>query len=501
MTPSRAPLLPWLILGFMLALTWMAWDHERQNARKELRSQFEFALRDAVGTVDQRVASYEQTLRGVQALLATTGLDDRQAIHRYVESIRLDANFSGIHGISIIAWSPSSAPGGPRRLGLSAPRDAAPIIQREPADADSHAVVGFDCWSDPVRRVALERSRDSGTVAITGKLRLAADKGSEPTPGFVMFLPVYAQGKSTGNVAERRSSLVGWVSAAIHMSDFMASLYGNPVPGLAYAVYDGVTPSPETLMFRSSADAAGLAATPSPGGWSGSEYLVAGGHNWTLELTARDEFEARFGRNASLLIALTGSGLSLAMALLAWFMLAGRSMAQAWARKMTEELRHMAQHDPLTHLPNRALFSDRLQQVLAHAKRTGAQFAVMFLDLDDFKPVNDDYGHAVGDVLLQQVAIRLKALMRAEDTIGRVGGDEFVILISGLNGPESASGLMEKIRQAVDAPYVVEGHELKVSCSMGIAIYPDDGDDEITLCKHADTAMYRAKRARHQMQG
>ena len=164
------------------------------------------------------------------------------------------------------------------------------------------------------------------------------------------------------------------------------------------------------------------------------EYMVVAGHTWTLTLATQAEFEDRFGRDSAFLIAVTGIGLSLSMALLAWFMITGRARALRLAAEMTEELRHMAQHDLLTGLPNRALFSDRVNRELAYARRHDGRFALIFLDLDKFKPINDSYGHAVGDVLLQQVARRLQDAVRASDTVGRIGGDEFVILMGELAG-------------------------------------------------------------------
>lgn len=165
-------------------------------------------------------------------------------------------------------------------------------------------------------------------------------------------------------------------------------------------------------------------------------------------------------------------------------------------RKATEtRIQYMAQYDPLTDLPNRALFSDRLQRELAHAQRHAERFALIFLDLDHFKPVNDNYGHAVGDQLLRQVAQRIRQSLRSADTVGRIGGDEFVVLMTRLNNPHDAFLLAEKIREMVREPYLIDGLEMKISCCLGVAIFPEDGTDEITLTKNADAAMYRAKEA------
>jgi diguanylate cyclase (GGDEF)-like protein len=165
------------------------------------------------------------------------------------------------------------------------------------------------------------------------------------------------------------------------------------------------------------------------------------------------------------------------------------------AESMTEELRHMAQHDPLTDLPNRALFNDRLNRELARAKRQHGRFAMAFIDLDHFKPINDRFGHDVGDQVLRRFASQLQRCVRAADTVGRIGGDEFVVLLAELSDADPVLALAEKLHQALHQPFVVDGHELSISCSIGVAVYPENGADAVALVKGADDAMYRAKEA------
>ena len=497
-----------------------------------------------------------------------------------------------------------------------------PIIQREPFLDAQRNPLGFDVWSDPVRRQALERSRDTGLVSITGRLRLQIETVAAPPPGFILYLPIYAPGAPRGTQAGRRASIVGWVYVSFRMTDFMNSLYGEQLPGLFLSIHDGVEQT-EARQIYHSGDAGKEQAQPA---LSASEYLIIAGRTWTLSMSAPSGFALRHGRDAAWLIAVGGSGLSLLLAVLVWVLVTGRSRAVAMAAGMTRELRdseqrwafavegagdgvwdwdlrtgtaetskrwgeiigcvgdcdvstidawkalihpedrgrvhaamqiylaegpdskahfvmeyrlrccqgpwvwvlsrgmaierdaggrpvriigtisditerkdteerirHMAQHDALTDLPNRALFSDRLQLVLAQARRNDERFALIFLDLDNFKPINDTYGHAVGDHLLQQVARRLHGAVRESDTVGRIGGDEFVVLMPGLSGSTDAVALAEKMRQVLRQPFQVDGHELTISCSFGVAVFPEDGQDEIALSKSADEAMYRAK--------
>ncbi len=175
-------------------------------------------------------------------------------------------------------------------------------------------------------------------------------------------------------------------------------------------------------------------------------------------------------------------------------------MATIEAHELAEEIdkvkvrmAHLAQHDALTDLPNRILLNDRLAQAIALARRQGKQLAVMFLDLDRFKHINDSLGHAVGDQLLQSVAQRLTAVVRSSDTVCRQGGDEFVILLADVEHAEDAALSAQKILAALTVPHRIDQLELHVTVSIGISIYPDDGQDADTLIKSADTAMYHAK--------
>ncbi len=162
-------------------------------------------------------------------------------------------------------------------------------------------------------------------------------------------------------------------------------------------------------------------------------------------------------------------------------------------KQIEEKIKHMAFHDALTFLPNRILFHDRLTLVLAHAHRNKEMFAVLFLDLDRFKDINDTLGHTMGDQLLRDVANRLKGCIREEDTIARFAGDEFTLLLLGITEAEHVRNIAQKILDAVKQPLMLGGHELSITTSIGIAIYPGNGEDVETLLKNADTAMYHAK--------
>jgi diguanylate cyclase len=218
--------------------------------------------------------------------------------------------------------------------------------------------------------------------------------------------------------------------------------------------------------------------------------------NIELRLKCKDDGKSRHFNNRTLPIELSAMG-----------MYAGEGNARktytgtygvardVTERKIAEEtINFQAYHDLLTKLPNRALLRDRLSLAINNAKRENEQLAVMFLDLDRFKNINDSLGHMIGDELLQQVSMRLKECIRAADTLARFGGDEFTLMLPRLHhGSDDAIKLAEKITSTLKQPFNIDGHELYVSASIGIAIYPQDGAHMDTLIKHADVAMYHVK--------
>ncbi len=164
------------------------------------------------------------------------------------------------------------------------------------------------------------------------------------------------------------------------------------------------------------------------------------------------------------------------------------------AEHATAQISHMAEHDILTGLPNRTLLTDRLVQSITHAERYGKEVALMFLDIDHFKHINDSLGHEVGDMLLQSVASRLQTVVRLSDTVSRHGGDEFVILLNEVTGKQDAVQIAEKLLHAMTEPHQISGKSLRVTISIGISIYPSDGKDAKTMIRNADIAMYQAKK-------
>jgi diguanylate cyclase (GGDEF)-like protein len=293
--------------------------------------------------------------------------------------------------------------------------------------------------------------------------------------------PVYQGGSAPSTVAGRRAAFLGWVEMAVVPQIVLTeALQGHPHTAVVLAYHAG---SSET-KFRSGMAPSGAA--------SETVNLRAG---WTVTVLASVAAGGILKNGGALALLLAGIVLSLLIGSLVFVLGTGRARALRVVHEQTGTLRHQAMHDALTDLPNRALIMDRIEQLLARGRRQGTVSAALFVDLDEFKNVNDTLGHAVGDKLLIAVSNRLQGTLRDADTIGRMGGDEFVVLIDGASidaAPELvASRLLEVMRQ----PFVIDGvtTPLMMSASVGIAI----GDRSMPgdLLRDADVALYQAKAA------
>ncbi len=219
------------------------------------------------------------------------------------------------------------------------------------------------------------------------------------------------------------------------------------------------------------------------------------------DITAKKENLDRLLRRSSALIFALAFGLI--TVIIVTLTKAARSIAER--ERAEERIRYLAHHDALTDLPNRFLFKEHLSRALVSAQRNGNIFAVLFVDLDDFKQVNDAYGHDVGDLLLQEAAARFGRTLRKSDvlarqgengtstSIARFGGDEFIVLLSDIDGARDAATAADRLLETLSDPFVLDGHRVCVGVSIGISLYPQDGEDFETLIKNADAAMYRAK--------
>jgi len=489
-----------------LALTTWLWQHEQRSLEANLRADFDFSVRQTTSRVEQRIAAYEQILRATRGLFDASDRVEERDFQRFVNTLANGSEFAGLQAMvftrSPTAVSPADAVaalrvGSKPDLPLQASADlngVAPITYVAPDTPINRQVLGRNLFANPLRRDTMLQARDSGDIAITPRIDLLMDDPASQ-PAFAIYMAIYAQGQPVDTPAARRASLRGWVHVAFRLHDLMASLYGESTPGIALRIYDGIRTEPDNLMFDSHPETD--APTPL---FQATEYISFPQHAWTLQIRSTAAFERRHERDSARIIAFAGASVGLLLALLTWQLATGRARAYKHARRMTRELRdseermrHMAQHDALTQLPNRALFADRLNAALALARRDKTRASLMFVDLDRFKPVNDVYGHAIGDRLLVAAAARMRECLRESDTLARMGGDEFVVLLPHIETDHDAERVAERIRTALARPFLIDTHTLLISASIGIGIFPDDGNDHESLIKSADDAMYRAK--------
>lgn len=360
------------------------------------------------------------------------------------------------------------------------------------------SVYGMDYATVPERRAALERARDNDRVAAIRTRLFEPKEGGGRAPDVLVAIPVYAKGTSREEIADRRRNLAGFVIGIFDLPLLVQSI--RVTTGASPAVSMNVYP-PFTAQIVSLAEilpdysSAATAPQSMPDvarsrHWSGS--LRIGDTDWQVKAVpaAGGPLATTYDRAVAVLIV----GMLLTLSLSTYLMLASRNSRRlSLANRRVLEL---AQTDILTGLPNRAFFLSRLDEMNGQLGVRGLPFAILMLDLDRFKNVNDSLGHAAGDALLRQVAQRLKSALRANDVLARLGGDEFAIIQeAGENQRACSTELAARIAKLVSEPFLLPGHRVEIGTSIGIAIAPDHGGDQEQLLKKADLALYRSKSA------
>jgi len=351
MRRALPPLISLFVGAITLAFTIGLCVHERDNEQQRLRAVFDANARQAAGRIEQRIANYEQMLRGVQGLLSADVGIDRLGFESYVETVMSGPDAAGLQSV---AFSMLVKPGeladhvGHQRMtGRSdyairpeGARDLyAPIVLVGPDSVPNRQVIGFDPLSDATRRGAMLQARDSGNAVLTALVKLRVDAGPDLKPG---YLPVYRKGASVDSVADRRENGIGWVRAAFRVGDLMSTLYGEQSPGLVVRVHDGADTGEASLMYRSDMPADpgyDAAAAIRDARFKAQEYVTLAGHTWTVQLSSLPEFERVHGRNASSVILVAGVVLSLLLGVITHQLVTGRARAYAAAQAMTRELR------------------------------------------------------------------------------------------------------------------------------------------------------------------
>jgi diguanylate cyclase (GGDEF)-like protein/PAS domain S-box-containing protein len=746
-------LLPGLVLLFCLGLTYQLWRNAEQSALQELQTDFNYRKREALERIGQRMKSYEQVLRGVQGLFNSSVQVERSEFARYVASLHLEHGFAGIQSVGLaLAVSPAQKEqhiAAVRKQGFpdysimpAGGRDLySPALYVAPFSGPNLRLLGYDLFSEPVRHAAMLQARDSGSVAISGKLRLRSEAEASNQAGFQMFLPIYRIDADAGSTSQHARQIAGWAFASFRMVDLMQGLLGDHVTDIDFEIYDGQQILDTARMYDSD-DAPG---SRNAALFQSINQIEVAGRPWTVAIRSHENFERQLDKQHARMVALTGVIASLMLAFITWLLLNGRVRAQRVAQQMNRDLidseyrwhfalegagdgvwdwdlrsdsmfysgcwkrmlgiaqevpdqkigkwqrrlhpddrenvlaalqayteqksslfavecrllgddgiwkwvlvrgtvvtrgaagqplrmigtnsdiserkradeelqlaamvyrtsaeammvsdaanqiiainpaftrmtgyeaseaigrdpnfldsrrhdnaffkqmwqeiqaeghwqgeiwnrrkngeefavlcsintirnqegaiqRHVAlltditekkrseeliwqqaNFDTLTGLPNRRLFRNRLEHEVEKARRSGLLMAVLFIDLDLFKEVNDTLGHDYGDQLLVEAARRISACVRKSDTVARLGGDEFTVILVELHAT-NIELVAQKILARLAEPYQIGPEVLYLSASIGITLYPVDAGDPESLLKNADQAMYLAKK-------
>ncbi|MBI4938370.1 MAG: EAL domain-containing protein [Nitrosomonadales bacterium] len=750
------------MFALSLLVTWRLYLNAQQNAKQTLQAQFDFRARSISNEIVKRMGTYEQVMRGVDGLFAHAGSVTRDEFHDYVERLDLKENYPGIQGIRFSPAVPlaekTSHVAAMRRQGMGAytihpdgKRELyAPVVYIEPDDEINRVIFGYDTYSDlehpqpgdsvaGARRAAMERARDTGKAALSGKIRLLFETDQSAQASFLMFLPVYRHEAPHGTLAERRANIIGWVSSVFRADDLMDGILGHGDRDVDIDIYDGEAIHESSLMHDSDNSRFSRGNLPAAH-FHATQQLDIAGRTWTMVVSSLPAFETMQDTGKPQLIGVGGFVTGVMLTLLTWLLLYDRARAlraaaaleresrknrtllrtaadgmyvfdtngdmvqvnDAFCRMLgyTEqellsmnvaqwnaqwpkeellakiaalgssnppfETRHrrrdgsiiqveisasrveidgrqlvynsarditgrkqseqaikdsearlhtlvetamdavvimdsggaitgwnnqaanifgwshdevvgrllhqtiippqfreshvrglkrflesgeapllnsrieisalhrdgrefpielsvtpikmqneyefsafirditkkkqfedliwkQANYDTLTALPNRRMFHDRLAQEIKKAHRAGLMMALLFIDLDRFKEINDTLGHRVGDLLLVEAAQRIGNCLRETDTVARLGGDEFTVILSELDDASNVERIAENILKKRAEPFRLENEMVYLSASMGITLYPNDATEIEDLLKDADQAMYAAK--------
>lgn len=356
-----------------------------------------------------------------------------------------------------------------------------PVFYAEPMEKN-HKALGYDSYSRNTSRPTMEQARDIGTILASIPFTLIQDQEAALTT--ILYQPVYQPGPTPKTVAERREKLAGFVVVLLRIPDLARQAVSRmSSTGLDWRLVDTSLPAGKQYLHYASSQQTHTALREADSArFNTSVALQIPGRDWRMEFVPTAAFLRYYAATKQWLILWTGLALTASLAL----------YVGSRIRRILESER-AARRDYLTGLPNRALLAERLDHALAMAERDGSHLAVLFLDLDRFKHVNDSMGHSAGDKLLNQVADRLSRALRKEDTLARMGGDEFVVVMEHVQQGRDAAILAEKLIQTLLQPIEIGDIQLYMTASIGISLYPRDATTAEGLVSDADAAMYRAK--------
>lgn len=506
---------PAVILLLGLILTGVAWRYASIKDDEKSLAAFNLHVHDASRDVQKRIEVYFGVLHSAGGFFAGSNSVTGTEWERFVSFLKPKKNYPGMEGMGVIRYIPdgqkrafenaakhenSQSPAGntDELIRLSevdytirppGGREAYYPVEYFWPLLDHINLLGLDHGAYPAGLKALQKARDTGQTTMSTKLPYA--QGNDYNPPILFMFPVYRNGWPIATLDERQKAIWGFVYARLNVNELFQSAIGFSVTEEIYLeVFDGEDsdqeiPSLDKTRLIYDADPSEIPhaqdASYKPR-HSATQKVVIDGTSWVFYASSRPGGTVEQRDNMPWFILLAGGLLSMSASVVVFL------------RNRRNQLIHQhAYYDHLTCLPNRRLLQDRFQQALANAQRYGTGMALLFLDLDKFKPINDNLGHEIGDQVLKAVATRLASCLREGDTLARVGGDEFVVLLLNIAGEEDASSVAQKIIDITSVPIPIKERDLQVGCSIGISIFPKDGAGYDALLKNADAAMYRAK--------
>jgi diguanylate cyclase (GGDEF)-like protein/PAS domain S-box-containing protein len=345
---------PWAlsmgVVAIGILITYFAFRSAQSESDQNVRTYFDFRVRDSVNRIEQRVATYEQVLQGSAALFGASNRVERNVFKHYVASLHLAENYPGIQGVGFSLIVPSAQKGrhiaqvrreGFAEYSISPEGERDPytsIIYLEPFSDRNLRAFGYDMYSERVRHVAMQNALESGSPSLSGKVRLVQESGKHDQAGFLMYLPVYRNDRPHTTIEERRENIIGWVYSPFRMNDFMAGAQGERASDLDIELFDGENVSAESLMYNS--DDSTMQHQTSPSELIATQRLQIIDHPWTIVIRPSPLMGSRVETSKPQLVAVVGMILSTLLGWLTWLLLTGRARAIRAAEVMSQELIH-----------------------------------------------------------------------------------------------------------------------------------------------------------------
>jgi diguanylate cyclase (GGDEF)-like protein len=491
----------YLVLLLALCLTAGGLYFSRLSYTNSQIERFGDIADDIDNLLQRRIDSYTNVLGGVAGLYRASVSVERSEFRSYLMATELTDRPPGIQGIGFARLVPDDAmerfvtqvrndtslqPGGyPQFTAHALTGDSTHLIVDyiEPFDTNS-AIFGQDMGHDPQRQAALLRARDTGMVCATPPIN-AWEDASRKTPDVLIILPIYRNGQATDTLAARRAAFSGVVFARLAVVALFDKLSNDSLEQKAHIRIEDMGDAGRPLLIHSSPVIGKLADS----NMIDTRTLDVADRHWRLTVHAYAD-ALQFGNtDASPYVA----GAGLVISLLLFILTATQARHNALRRQQNIILEHQAAHDSLTGLPNRHYVYRELGRLLVTGNPSNHLLAVLLIDLNGFKDINDTLGHHSGDQLLRMIGPRLQAVLRGDDCLARLGGDEFALLMCSPSSLKEMIQSIEAVQAIFRQPFEVEGLKLRIGASIGVAMYPEHGGDVSTLMRHADIAMYVAK--------